>query len=190
MNFIEILPVWGLALLVFGLRIIDVSLGTLRIFAVVQGRVFVSVALGFVEILIWVTAVSQVIANLQSSPLLVLGYAGGFAAGNGIGILLQHRFAAGPVVLRLVTTKPADEIVDFMRARGAEVIRLTGRGDGGAEEMVYATVDRRHVERIVNFAERKDPEVFSVVEPVLQVRPKMYPPFPYLSSLRSVFVRK
>ena len=190
MNLIEVLPLWGLAFVIFSLRVVDVSLGTVRLLSVVQGRVLLSVGLGFVEVLIWVAAVSQVIANIQSSLVLAVAYAGGFAVGNGLGILVQRQFASGPVVLRLVTQKSADSIVGYLRSHGAEVIQLTGKGDEGSEEMVYATVARQQVGQIIDFAEQQDPEVFSVVEPVIQTRPALYPPFPYFASLRSVFVRK
>ena len=59
-------------------RIADVSLGTLRTVCIVQGRKAVSWGLGFVEILIWIFAVSKVIGNLDQ-PILAISYAFGFA---------------------------------------------------------------------------------------------------------------
>lgn len=50
------LPAWGAALLIFALRIVDVSIGTLRIIMVVQGRVAISMIMGFFEVLIWIVA--------------------------------------------------------------------------------------------------------------------------------------
>ncbi|MFH1654021.1 MAG: DUF5698 domain-containing protein [Pseudomonadota bacterium] len=49
------------------MRITDVSLGTLRMINVMQGRKFQALVLGFFEIFIWILAVSQVIANLRRS---------------------------------------------------------------------------------------------------------------------------
>ena len=50
-------------LLIFSARVCDVSLGTLRVLMVTQGRRTVAACLGFVEVLIWVAAVSRVIGN-------------------------------------------------------------------------------------------------------------------------------
>lgn len=58
-------------MLILGLRIIDVSLGTLPTAALVNGRVGVSVALGFFAILIWITAVSQLLAGVTANPVLL-----------------------------------------------------------------------------------------------------------------------
>ena len=89
--FVTDLPAWALAGTIFLLRIIDVSLGTMRTITVVNGRLRLSVALGFFEVLVWVTAVSQVILRLRDHPILVLAYAAGFAAGNAVGILLERK---------------------------------------------------------------------------------------------------
>lgn len=56
MDFISGMPVWVLALCIFLFRVADVSLGTFRTISVVQGRLSLSVLIGFFEILIWVTA--------------------------------------------------------------------------------------------------------------------------------------
>jgi uncharacterized protein YebE (UPF0316 family) len=55
---LDALPLWAIALIIFGLRIFDVRLGTFRTISVVHGRVRLAVLLGFFEIAIWVTAIS------------------------------------------------------------------------------------------------------------------------------------
>jgi uncharacterized protein YebE (UPF0316 family) len=42
-------PVWLLCLLIFVLRVCDVSLGTVRTVAIVKGHISLSVVLGFFE---------------------------------------------------------------------------------------------------------------------------------------------
>ena len=103
MQLLENLPVWLLAVVVFSLRIVDVSLGTVRTIAVVQGWIKLSVVLGFFELLIWIAAVSQVIARVKEQPILMLAFAGGFAAGNAAGILLERVLALGTCVVRIVS---------------------------------------------------------------------------------------
>jgi hypothetical protein len=66
------------ALLIFLMRLADVSLGTLRIVMLVRGRRSMAGALGFFESLIWTLAAAQVLSELDE-PLKIIGYAGGFA---------------------------------------------------------------------------------------------------------------
>src|SRR3989304_8159894 len=80
MGFLETLPIWFLAGLIFSLRIFDVSLSTMRTISVVTGRIRFSVFLGFVEILVWVTAISQVILGQRAS-----------GAGSGVRRRFRHR---------------------------------------------------------------------------------------------------
>ena len=55
-------PLLG-ALLIFLLRIGDVSIGTLRVMYMVRGERFKAVSLGLAESLIWVVAIAQVMGN-------------------------------------------------------------------------------------------------------------------------------
>jgi uncharacterized protein YebE (UPF0316 family) len=182
------LPTWGLVLLVFGLRIVDVSLGTVRLLATVQGWTWTSVAVGFVEVLIWLAAVSEVVTQASSNLLLALAYAGGFAAGTAAGIWIQRTFASGPVVLRLMSSNASDRIIDFIEGYGARVTTFQGEGPGGGRTMIYTMCSRKRLDHILDFAEEVDPEVTYVVEPALESRPSVAPT--YLSSLRSIFIRK
>ena len=89
------MPIWLLALMIFFLRVIDVTMGTFRTLSVVQGHVKLSVVLGFLEVFIWIFAISQVITRIGEHPLLAFAFAGGFAAGNAVGITLERRIGLG-----------------------------------------------------------------------------------------------
>lgn len=58
-------PVLGGALLIFMARIADMSLNTVRLILITRGMRKWAVLIGFVEVTIWVLAVSQVISNLE-----------------------------------------------------------------------------------------------------------------------------
>ena len=90
MELFESVPVWILAGLIFSFRVIDVSLGTVRTLMTVQGRIGTAFMLGFIEICIWTMAIAQVITNVADHPLLVVAYAGGFASGNALGIVVER----------------------------------------------------------------------------------------------------
>ncbi len=74
-------------------RIIDVSLGTVRIILVSKGAKIIAPILGFFEVLIWLIAIGQVMQNL-TNVMNYFAYAFGFAIGNYIGILKAKVFQA------------------------------------------------------------------------------------------------
>ncbi|MCZ7666925.1 MAG: DUF5698 domain-containing protein [Chloroflexi bacterium] len=103
MNMFQIPPldlqIFAGMLLIFCLRILDVSMGTIRTIMVVRGLRKWAVLIGFVEVTIWVVAISQVISNLNNL-WNVLAYSGGFAAGTFVGMHLENRLALGNVQYR------------------------------------------------------------------------------------------
>jgi uncharacterized protein YebE (UPF0316 family) len=55
-----------LPLLIFAARVIDVSIGTMRIVFVSKGKKTLAPILGFVEVIIWLLAISQIMRNLDN----------------------------------------------------------------------------------------------------------------------------
>jgi uncharacterized protein YebE (UPF0316 family) len=93
-----------LPLLIFAARICDVTLGTLRIIFVSRGKKLLAPLLGFFEVSIWLLAISQIMQNLNN-PVCFLAYAGGFAMGNFVGILIEDKLAMGILVIRIFLVK-------------------------------------------------------------------------------------
>jgi uncharacterized protein YebE (UPF0316 family) len=73
-----------LPLLIFSTRICDVTLDTLRIIYVSRGLKLLAASIGFIEVLIWLFAITQIFKNL-TNPIYYVAYAGGFAMGNYVG---------------------------------------------------------------------------------------------------------
>ncbi len=163
------LPIAPLAALIFCLRIGDVSLGTIRTIAVVEGRVNLAVLLGFFEVLIWITAVSQVIQRVDESPVLLLAYAAGFASGNAVGILLERWLAMGSTVVRFISNERGEELARDLRAHGWMVTTFAAQGGEGERLLLYAIVPRRDTAALLGRARIVDPGVFYVVERVSEL---------------------
>ena len=55
-----------LPLLIFTARVLDVTLGTIRIVFVSRGKKFLAPVFGFFEVLIWLLAIGQIMKNLTN----------------------------------------------------------------------------------------------------------------------------
>ena len=64
--------------LIFLARVVDVSIGTFRIILVARGYRNIAPFLGFIEVLIWITAIGHIFSNLHGY-LSYIFYAAGFA---------------------------------------------------------------------------------------------------------------
>ena len=76
------------ALLIFLLRIVDVSMSIMRMILAVRGHRVAAASIGFFEVLIWLVAVGAALEHLDSW-LHIVGYAAGFAAGV-LAMRLKH----------------------------------------------------------------------------------------------------
>lgn len=164
----ETWPFWALALVVFGLRVVDVTLGTIRTIAVVNGRIGLSVGLGFLELCIWLTAAAPVIVHVREHPLLILAFAGGFAAGNAVGILIERRMALGDRVVRIISLSQGEAIAAAVRDLGVPVTTFDGQGRDGPRMLLYVSCPRKRLRAVLDAARQLDPDLFYVVESVAE----------------------
>jgi uncharacterized protein YebE (UPF0316 family) len=96
---------WFLPFLIFGARILDVSIGTLRVMFTGSGSRWIAAGLGFVELTIWALAVGGLVTNL-TNPFVLIAYAGGFAAGTLFGLTIEDRLALGFRSVQVVNADP------------------------------------------------------------------------------------
>ena len=156
-------------LVVFSLRVTDVSMATIRMLLIMRNRRFLAPLIGFVEILIWVTAIGIVVQHLQS-PLHVIGYAAGFATGNFLGLLLEERLALGLATVRTVVRSGGVELASDLRDAGFGVTEMLGRGREGTVDVLYSVLPRRQVARCLTLIDRGAPDSFVVVDEPRRVR--------------------
>lgn len=187
MDLFNLLPLWGIALMIFLLRIIDVSLGTIRTIAVVQGRVPFAVALGFVEIILWVTAIAQVIAHVSQHPILPIAYAGGFACGNAVGITLEKKLAIGNIAIRIITAH-GKAVAHAVGAFSHVVTIIEGSGGDKPVSLIYLTCKRRTLPSVIQIAQAIDTDLFYVVERFAET--SRLAPIPQPTGWRAVLKKK
>lgn len=156
-------------LVIFGLRIIDVSMSTVRIVLSVRGHKKIVPFIGFFEVMVWVLAVGNAIRFLDSGWHL-LGYGAGFATGNMVGLWIEEQLAIGYATIRIVSTHTGVEMADALRNIGFGVTEFAGQGRDGRVEVIYTVCMRRDIERVIAEVERWDPQAFITVEEPRDIR--------------------
>lgn len=154
-------------LLIFLLRVIDVSLGTVRIILTIQGRRFISSLLGFVEVSVFITAVASVVSG-PLDPLRVLAYGGGFAAGTWLGVTVDRKLALGDVIVRIIS-RSFRPLVKDLTAAGFGVTIIEGRGGRGSEVgVVFSVCRRRQLQHVLRSVRRIDADAIVTVQEIRQ----------------------
>ncbi len=163
-------------------RVVDVTLGTIRIIYISRGMKFLAPIFGFFEILIWLIAIGQIMKNLNN-PVYYLAYALGFAGGNLVGIFVEERLAVGRVILRIITQRDAKKLVAYLRSSGFGVTTVEAEGATGPVDLIFTVIDREKVKAVVHSVQTYNPRAFFSIEDVRLVKEGIFPPSRRFSDL-------
>lgn len=155
-------PLWG-PIVIFLLRIVDVTLDTMRVLFMVRGRRVPAGVLGFLMALVWIIAVGNAMKHLDSI-WHIIGYAGGYGTGTMVGITIENFVAFGLIQLRIVSKHGGVEIAEALRDRGYGATEFSGFGRDGAVEIVQSVVQRAHLNEVLGIVDRFDDTAFVTVE--------------------------
>jgi uncharacterized protein YebE (UPF0316 family) len=158
----------GNALFIFILRITDVSMGTLRVIMVMRGMRRWAALLGFVEVTIWVIAISQVIGHLDT-VWNVVGYSGGFATGTLVGMWLESKLALGYLDIHIVSMTKGQEIAQKIRQAGYGATQVRAEGQSGPVHLIDVVAPRKQVPDILQLVNKIDAQSFVTVDEARQV---------------------
>ncbi|MGE5123386.1 MAG: DUF2179 domain-containing protein [Acidobacteriaceae bacterium] len=176
MSFLDTnLYVWVvLPIMVFLARVTDVSLGTLRIIFISRGRRNLAPFLGFVEVFIWITIVSQIVSHAHNL-LAYLAYAAGFASGAFIGMYIENRLAIGTQIVLAIVQDNASMLVGHLHDAGYGVTSVNGLGANGPVELIYTVVQRRCLEDVLSIIHQTHPHAFLSIQDVSSTREGIFP---------------
>lgn len=153
------------ALLIFCLRLVDVSIGAIRIVMIVRGERWIAGLLGFFESLTWVIAAGLVFSNLDS-PVRMVAYAAGFGAGTILGSTLERKLKLGKTVLRIITPVETPEVAPDLRGSGFGVTVVNAEGKDGDVRLAFTVIPRRRADEALRIVSRVNPEAFVTLEDV------------------------
>jgi uncharacterized protein YebE (UPF0316 family) len=157
------------ALGIFALRVLDVSIGTLRITYLVRGQRLIAGGLSFFESLVWLTAAAQVITSLDA-PLKFIAYAGGYATGTVLGVSIERWIAAGNTLLRVVTPVSGPAVDVPLRDAGFYVTSLNAQGRDGDVRVLFTVLPRRKVPDALRIVRGTAPNAYVTLEATTPAR--------------------
>jgi uncharacterized protein YebE (UPF0316 family) len=168
--------------LIFLARICDVSIGTLRIIMVTKGKRSIAPILGFFEVLIWITAISKIMQNLDDY-VNYIAYAAGFATGNYFGMIIEEKLAMGIQMIRVFAHERGTELVQKLNNSGYGATAVEGFGARKQVYLVYTIVQRNDLAKVLNLITRFNPKAFYTIEDVRTVNEGIFPhkTIPFLS---------
>jgi len=146
------------ALIIFVLRLIDQALTTIR-GLVVSKKPFLGAFIGLVESAIWIIVVSKVINDIDE-PLLIFGYALGFAAGTVLGSYIERFIGIGSTVVRVFSPSNSPSVAKALREQNFMVTVINGEGRDGPVTICWCIVPRRKVNKVLTVIKTVNPDAY------------------------------
>jgi len=155
-------------------RVMDVTLGTLRIIFVSRGNRNLAPILGFFEVLIWIVVISQIMQNVNN-PINYIAYAFGFALGNYLGIRAEDKLAIGLLVVRLFVIESEEDIKKKIIEAGYGVTSIQAKGSTKDVTILYSVIKRKDLKDFTSIITEGNPKIFYSVESAKDAHLGIYP---------------
>lgn len=156
-------------LFIMSLRILDVSIGTVRTIMVVQGRKYLAGLFGAIEVFIWLLAIRSIFQHLDQIPNMI-GYAVGFGLGNILGITIEQKIGLGHIQLNVISRNHHQQIAKLLRDERFGVTEIKGEGSSGEVIILIVIIPRKLQNKIIKAIESIDNNCFITVQHSLPYR--------------------
>ncbi len=154
-----------LPLLIFIFRIVDQSIGTLRLIFAAKGLKKVAPFFAFFESFIWLVAIGQIMKHLDNIYCYI-AFAGGYASGNYFGILLEEKLSIGTVVIRVIPRRDTSELIKHLRDLNYGVTVVPVDGMLGPTKMLFTTIRRKEAKFVISIIKQHNPTAFYTIDEV------------------------
>lgn len=154
-----------LPFLIFVARIMDQTIGTMRLIFLAKGMKFIAPFLGFFEVIIWLLAIGQIMQHM-GNWISYIAYGAGFATGNYIGMLLEEKLSLGTVIIRVILSKQSPELIDELKAQDFGLTLVDAEGSKGKVKVVFSIIRRKELPNFIDTLHRYNANAFYTVEEV------------------------
>ncbi len=155
-------------------RIADQTLGTLRLVYLSKGLKHIAPILGFFEVFIWITAVSQILKDLNNYYYYVM-YALGFALGNYIGLIMEEKISIGKILVRVFLKYDSKEITNSLVEQGFGVTMVDAEGSRGPVKVIFSIINRKQLNSFLTVIKQFDEHVFYSIEDIRSSAEGVFP---------------
>lgn len=153
-----------LCIKIFFIRILDVSLGTIRTILIIKGKNITASITGFIEVAIWFAVVREALNTEETSLWVIVAYAGGFAIGTLVGSILSEKFIQGNLGVQVIT-EHKDTIIKTLHEKGyaVSVIDVRGKNEDNLKYMLFIEINKKKFDHLRKIIKNLDPKAFIVV---------------------------
>lgn len=154
-----------LCIKIFLARILDVSIGTIRMILIVRNKKLFGTFCAFFEVFIWFLIAKEALNTELNSIFIPIAYCAGYATGTYIGAFISDRFIDGVVGVQFITAKNTKEIVHTIRSKGfaVSIIPLKEEDNRDHKDMLYIQLNKSKLNKLTVLLKTLDEKGFIIV---------------------------
>jgi uncharacterized protein YebE (UPF0316 family) len=152
-----------LPLAIFGLRVLNYALGTVRLVAITRQRRLLASGLAAVEALVFAVVIANIVQDLDN-VINLFAYCAGASAGSYAGMWLEARFVTGFSIVSIITGPEGHVLATLLRDAGFGVTETYGEGRDGTVTTLRSVVNKREIPGISKMVHAHHPDAFMTIE--------------------------
>ncbi|MGI9622289.1 MAG: DUF5698 domain-containing protein [Acidimicrobiales bacterium] len=145
--------------IMFSLAVLSVGMWTVRVAVAARGRRLASSVVAATEAVVFALTFSHLVTDL-GSPVRVISYAGGVAAGTVVGLFVNDRASRSKTEIQIMSPGNDTGLVDELRSRALPATVSMVRGPNGPVTMVWIVVPTTAVRAVQQLVDSASPAAF------------------------------
>jgi len=151
--------------LIFLTKIIENSLGTLRLIVVASGKKWVGSILNGVIAIIWVIGTGMVLIDVTKDPLRIVFFCIGSILGSYLGSFIEEKLALGNNLLMTIVDYDFGQLIaKELRKEKFAVTSLIGNGENNLKMVLMVMTQRKKTQTCVSIITSIDQKAMIISE--------------------------
>lgn len=150
--------------IIFFSKLLENSLGTLRLIVVADGRKLLGSILQGIISLIWILVVGIVVQNILEDPYKIVFFILGSIVGSYLGGIIEEKLALGNNMVIIITE--LNDLANNIRSNGFGVTSIKAEGKDSLKNVLFIIIMRKNIRKIINTTKKYDQNALIISESI------------------------
>lgn len=152
---------------IFGSKIIENTLSTLRLIVVAKGKKIFGAILQFLIAFVWVITTGIVVSNIKDDPLKIVFFAFGSLIGSYLGSLIEEKIALGTdMITVLVNNDYSKKMIKELENKKYLVSKIDAQRQNSNISILFIITEKKQRKDVINIIQSIDKQAIISIEAI------------------------
>lgn len=154
-------------LAIFGAKIIENALSTLRLIVVAKGKKIFGAILQFIIAFVWVITTGIVVTNIKDDPLKIVFFAFGSLIGSYLGSFIEEKIALGQdTITVIISDNYSNKIIEKLTKKNYLVSKINGELKNKNISILFIITEKKQRKNVINIIKSVDEKAIITIESI------------------------